>query len=169
MLEHDGYLVKLTQQVQSSVRPDLKNYRAQLKNILCVYVCHTRSHKHTCAFMNIHTYAPIHTQRLLIWKLNIKWLVYRVSNFFHFYIIYFLHLHFKCYPESPLYPPTCPVPQHTHSHILALAFPCTRAYDLPQTKGLSSHWWPTKTSSATNATRDTNLHVCVGGGALCSI
>jgi hypothetical protein len=24
--------------------------------------------------------------------------------FFNFFIRYFLHLHFKCYPESPLYP-----------------------------------------------------------------
>ena len=29
------------------------------------------------------------------------------SYFFHFFIRYFLHLHFKCYSESPLYsPPT---------------------------------------------------------------
>ena len=26
-------------------------------------------------------------------------------SFFQFFIRYFLHLHFKCYPESPLYPP----------------------------------------------------------------
>jgi hypothetical protein len=32
-----------------------------------------------------------------------------------------------------------PVPQPTHSSFLALAFPCTRAYDLPKTKDLSSH------------------------------
>jgi hypothetical protein len=36
--------------------------------------------------------------------------------FFQFFIRYFLHLHFKCYPESPLYPlptpcsPTHPLP-----------------------------------------------------------
>ena len=27
------------------------------------------------------------------------------SIFKNIFIIYFLHLHFKCYPESPLYPP----------------------------------------------------------------
>ena len=42
-----------------------------------------------------------------------------------FYLIrYFLHLHFKCYPKSPSYPPP-PIPLHTHSYFLALAFPCT--------------------------------------------
>jgi hypothetical protein len=36
--------------------------------------------------------------------------------------------------KPPIYSP-CPAPQPTHSHFLALAFPCTGAY----TKGLSSH------------------------------
>jgi hypothetical protein len=40
--------------------------------------------------------------------------------FFQFFIRYFLHLHFKCYPESPLYPPPHPAPLPTHSHFLAL-------------------------------------------------
>jgi hypothetical protein len=26
-------------------------------------------------------------------------------NFFQIFIRYFLHLHFKCYPKNPLYPP----------------------------------------------------------------
>jgi hypothetical protein len=53
------------------------------------------------------------------------------------FISYFLHLHFKCYPESPYtHPP--PTPQPTHSRFLALAFPCTGAYSFPKTKGLSS-------------------------------
>jgi hypothetical protein len=53
--------------------------------------------------------------------------------FFLFFIIFircFLHLHFKCYPKSPLYPPPRPAPIPTHSHLLALAFPCTGAYSL---------------------------------------
>jgi hypothetical protein len=73
-----------------------------------------------------------------------------------FFIRYFLHLHFKCYPQSILYTP-CPAPQPTHSQFLALAFPCTAAYDLRNTKGLSSHWWPTRPFSATYAARDTAL------------
>ena len=51
--------------------------------------------------------------------------------------------------------PTPPAPQHAHSPFLSLVFPYTGAYDLPKTKGLSSHWWPTKPSSATYAARDT--------------
>jgi hypothetical protein len=32
-------------------------------------------------------------------------------HFFHFFLIrYFLHLHFKCYPESSLYPPPTLLP-----------------------------------------------------------
>jgi hypothetical protein len=48
--------------------------------------------------------------------------------------------------------PPSPAPQPTHSHFLTLAFPCTGAYNLCKTKGLSSHWWPTRPSSATYAT-----------------
>jgi hypothetical protein len=53
------------------------------------------------------------------------------------FIRYFLHLYFKCYPKSSLYP-TRPVPLPTHSHFLALAFPCSGAYKVCTTKGLSS-------------------------------
>jgi hypothetical protein len=49
-----------------------------------------------------------------------------------FLIRYFLHLHFKCYPKSPPYPLTL-LP--THSHFLALAFPCTETYKVCKTKG----------------------------------
>jgi hypothetical protein len=49
-------------------------------------------------------------------------------------IRHFLHLHFKCYPKSPPYPPP-PTPLPTHSHFLALAFPCTEAYKVCKTKG----------------------------------
>jgi hypothetical protein len=44
-------------------------------------------------------------------------------------------LHFKCYPESPLYLSPHPDPLPTHSHFLALAFPCTGAYKVCKTKG----------------------------------
>jgi hypothetical protein len=62
--------------------------------------------------------------------------------------------------KSPI-PSPCPAPQPTQSRFLALAFPCTGAYNLCKTKGLSSHWWPTRPSSATYATRDTVLGVLV--------
>ena len=47
-----------------------------------------------------------------------------------FFNRYFLHLHFQCYPKSA---PHAPPP--THSHFLALAFPCTEAYKVCKTKG----------------------------------
>jgi hypothetical protein len=53
-------------------------------------------------------------------------------------------------------PSPCPAPQPTHSCFLALAFPCTGAYNLRKTKDLSSQWWPTRPSSATYAARDTS-------------
>jgi hypothetical protein len=56
-------------------------------------------------------------------------------SFFPLFIGYFLHLHLKCYPKSPLYPPALPAPLPTHSHFLALAFPCTGAYKVCKTKG----------------------------------
>jgi hypothetical protein len=54
--------------------------------------------------------------------------------------------------KSPI-PHPCPAPQPTHSCFLALSLPCTEAYNLHKTKGLS---WPTRPSSATYATRDTS-------------
>jgi hypothetical protein len=53
---------------------------------------------------------------------------------FFFLIRYFLILHFKCYPKSPPYPP-CPTPLPTHSHFLALVFPCTEADKVCKSKG----------------------------------
>ena len=64
------------------------------------------------------------------------------------------------YQKSPV-PCPYPAPQPTHSCFLALAFPCTGAYNLCKTKGLTSHWCPTRPSSATYATRDTALGVLV--------
>ena len=83
------------------------------------------------------------------------WVHFCVFNSFFIIIFnrYFLHLNFQCYPESSLYPPSCPVPQP--NSFLALAFSCTRANDLCKTKSLSSHWRLTRPSSATYTTRDT--------------
>jgi hypothetical protein len=44
-----------------------------------------------------------------------------------FLIRYLFHLHFECYPKSPPHAPL-PTPPPTHSHFLALAFPCSEAY-----------------------------------------
>jgi hypothetical protein len=54
-------------------------------------------------------------------------------------------------PKIPYTLPPPPTPQPTHSQFLALPFLYTGAYNLHKTKGLSSHWWPTRTSSATYA------------------
>jgi hypothetical protein len=62
-------------------------------------------------------------------------------------------------PWKSLIPSPHHAPQPTHSHILA--FPCTGAYDLIKTKGLSSHWWTKRPSSATYSTKDTSFR---GGG-----
>jgi hypothetical protein len=55
--------------------------------------------------------------------------------FLSFFIRYFLYLHFKFYPESSLSPAPAPASLPTHSHFLALAFPCTGAYKVCKTKG----------------------------------
>jgi hypothetical protein len=49
-----------------------------------------------------------------------------------------------------------PAPQTTYSCFLALTFPYTGADNLQKTKGLYSHWCPTRKSSPTYVTRDTN-------------
>jgi hypothetical protein len=36
----------------------------------------------------------------------------QINDFFQLFIRYFLHLHFKCYPERPLYPPSPCSPTH---------------------------------------------------------
>jgi hypothetical protein len=51
---------------------------------------------------------------------------------FVLFFTYFPQLHFQCYPKSPPHPPT-PLP--THSHFLALAFPCTGAYKVCLSNG----------------------------------
>jgi hypothetical protein len=71
--------------------------------------------------------------------------------------IFFIYIS-SAIPRAPI-PSPHPAPQPTHSSFLTRAFPCSEPYDLHNTKGPSSHWWPTMTSSDTYATRDT-----VGGG-----
>jgi hypothetical protein len=54
--------------------------------------------------------------------------------FLFFLIWYLFHLHFQCYPKSPPHAPL-PTSPPTHSHFLALAFPCTGAYKDCTTNG----------------------------------
>jgi hypothetical protein len=53
-------------------------------------------------------------------------------SFFDFFIRYFLYIHFKCYPKVPYTLPR-PASLPTHSHFLALVFPCTGAYKVCKT------------------------------------
>jgi hypothetical protein len=77
-------------------------------------------------------------------------------NFFQFFIIYFLHLHFKCYPQSSLYPvPTLllypPNPTSWPWH-----FPVLEHIKFTRPRGLSSQWWMNRPSSAAYTARDTS-------------
>jgi hypothetical protein len=68
-----------------------------------------------------------------------KLFVYRNCLIFSFLLldIFFIYIS-NAIPKAPYTLPR-PAPQPTHSHFLALAFPCTGAYDLPNTNGLCSH------------------------------
>ena len=55
--------------------------------------------------------------------------------------------------KSPI-PSPHPASQPIHSRFLARAFPCTGAYNLLKTKGISSQSWPTSPSFATYAAID---------------
>ena len=50
---------------------------------------------------------------------------YLMVEFFQFFIRYFLRLHFKCYPESPLYPHP---PSSSPTHLLPLQGPGVPLY-----------------------------------------
>jgi hypothetical protein len=64
-----------------------------------------------------------------------------------FLIMYFLHLHFQCYPKSPPIPPT-PTSWPWRSPVL-------RHIKFAWPMGLSFHCWPTRPSSDAYAARDT--------------
>jgi hypothetical protein len=83
--------------------------------------------------------------------------------FLSFYFIrYFLHLHFKCYPKSSLYPPPSallpypPTPTSWPWHSPVLGH-----IKFARPRGLSSQWWPTRPSFDTYAARDTSSGVLV--------
>jgi hypothetical protein len=57
-------------------------------------------------------------------------ITYFFIRYFYFFIRYLFHLHFQCYPKSPP-----PAPPPTHSHFLALGFPCTEADKVCTTNG----------------------------------
>jgi hypothetical protein len=72
----------------------------------------------------------------------------------NFFIRYFTHLHFKCYPKSPPFSPPLPYPPTPTSW--PWCFPVLRQIKFAGPRGLSSQWWPTRPSSDTYAARDTS-------------
>jgi hypothetical protein len=98
--------------------------------------------------------------------MNVFW-----SSFFE--IFYWIFSLFICQIVSPfpISPPKTPYPispasirmfsyPSIHLCLTALAFPYTGALSLPRTKSLSSHWSPTRLSSATYAARAMGPTIC---------
>jgi hypothetical protein len=77
---------------------------------------------------------------------------------------YFLYLHFKFYPLSsfPLWKSHyhIPLPLLTNPPTSVLVFPHTGPSILHKAKGLSSHWCPTRPSSATYEAEDLSPSLC---------
>jgi hypothetical protein len=76
-----------------------------------------------------------------------------------FFIIYFLHLHFKCYPESPLYPPATLLPYPPTPISWAWHSPVLGHIKFARPRGLSCQWEPIRSSSVTYAAGDTSSGV----------
>jgi hypothetical protein len=70
---------------------------------------------------------------------------------FSFFISYFLYIHFKCYPESSLYPPPALLPYPLTPNSWLWCSPALGHIKFARPRGLSSQWWPTRPSSATYA------------------
>jgi hypothetical protein len=73
---------------------------------------------------------------------------------FSFFIRYFLHLHFKCYPKSLLCPSPALLPYPLTPTSWPWCSPVLGHIKFARPRGLSSQWWPTRPSSATYAARD---------------
>jgi hypothetical protein len=82
-----------------------------------------------------------------------------VSSFIHSFIFlfrYFLYIHFKCYFESSLNPPSALLPYLLTPASLPWCSPVLRQIKFAIPRGLYSQWWPTRPSSATYAAKDTS-------------
>jgi hypothetical protein len=87
--------------------------------------------------------------------------IYFCHYFFKFSINYFLYLHFKCYPESPLYTPPALLPYPPTPTSWPWHSPVLGHIKFARPRGLYSQWWLTRPSSATYAARDTSSGVLV--------
>jgi hypothetical protein len=87
-------------------------------------------------------------------------LLYFFFNLF-FLIRHFLYIHFKCYPESSLYPPSTLLPYLPTPASWPWHSPVLGHIKFAIPRGLSSLWWPSRPSSATNAARDMSSGVLV--------
>jgi hypothetical protein len=99
-------------------------FEAIMKDVLSLIsfsVCLSFVHRRVTGFWNSILY-PVTFLKVFISCRNFLVEFLFVLNIF---IRYFPHLHYQSYPKSPTYPPPTPLP--THSHFLALAFPCTEA------------------------------------------
>jgi hypothetical protein len=61
-----------------------------------------------------------------------------VAHFFQFFIRYFLHLHFKCYPKSPLYPSPTLLPYPPTPTSWPWCSPILEHIKFARSRGLSS-------------------------------
>jgi hypothetical protein len=82
-----------------------------------------------------------------------------LSSFF--FIRYFLHLHFKCYPKSSLYHPPALLPFLLTPISWPWRSPVLRHIKFARPMGLSAQWWLTRPSSDTHAARDKSSGVLV--------
>jgi hypothetical protein len=105
-----------------------------------------------------HVVAGNWTQK--VWKSSpCSWLLSHLSSlvlynlfFFHFFITYFLQLHFQCYPKSPP-PPPPPLPYPPIPIFWPWLSPVLGHIKFSCPMGLSFQWWPTRPSFDTYVAR----------------
>jgi hypothetical protein len=90
------------------------------------------------------------------WKLI--WALLQALFIYLFIIRYFLYIHFKCYPEISLYPPSTLLPYPPTPASWPWLSPVLRHIKFARPRNLSSQWWLTRPSSATYAARDNTLY-----------
>ena len=80
---------------------------------------------------------------------------------YSFFIRYFPHLHFQCYPKGPPYPPPPPIPYPPTPPFWPWRSPVLGHIKFACQMGLSFQWWPTRPSFDTYAAKDKSSGVLV--------